>query len=116
MATANFVIIEIRWSVQYSIRYLTLRRCSCKQYINILRCLPHLQRLILLYFTMNDSDSTFISTPQLEFFRQVKSLTIKSDVMLMKKIEKLLSLTVSLTFLKLVSTILLADSIIDGSK
>jgi hypothetical protein len=115
-ATANCIVINIQWPIKYTIEYLTLNRSSCKQYINILRHLPHLQTFILTDFSTNDIDNTFASFTGLESPSQLKSLTIKQDVMSLNTIQMLLSLTSTLVYLKLVSLTRISDLIYNGSR
>ncbi|CAF1233594.1 unnamed protein product [Adineta ricciae] len=119
MVTSNFIIINMRWPADYAIQNLALRRCSCKQYLNLLRCLPNLHTLELLDFSTNDFADTFPFDLTLASFSHVKSLTITSNMMLMEMIRLVISLTRSIHYLKLSSltrVLNIQNSIFDGSQ
>jgi hypothetical protein len=105
-------IEKINWPSSYTLQYLRIGTHIQFYHLNaILRCLPHLQKLVIRSLLISDIDKhilTNLPTP----FSHIISLTIESLNSEIDRLELFLSLTPSLTYLKLIGY----GNLLDGNR
>ena len=108
---SNITITQLSWSSSSNIKHLSTKSCSFTEYNLVLQRLPHLQTFKTLQFIMNQSMS-----PTSTHHRQLMSLSIGDSSLSMTDFEQVLSLTPSLSTLRLISyRSRNLDSILNGS-
>lgn len=101
-----FEIYDFLWPNQCQIEYLQiLNRITFEQYCSILEQCLFLKKLVIKDVLWNDTDITTFN-----FYPQLKSLTLEDNRMDIYKLELFLSLTPSLTYLKVIGMAYLIDS------
>lgn len=111
---SNYRITQLSGTSTFNIQHLTIKSCSLTEYSLLLQRLPHLQTFKIQQFIMNQSmgSSSSTSIPH----RQLMSLFIGNSSLSMADFEQLLSLTPSLSTLRLMShRSSNIDSILNGS-
>jgi len=101
-----FEIYEFVWPRQCQIEYLHIsNRLTYEQYCSILDRCSMLKTFIVKDVLWNDT-----SIMQINQYRQLKSLTLEDNRMDIYKLEQFLSLTPTLTYLKVIGMAYLIDS------
>ena len=97
---SNYTISQISWTGPSNTRYVTIKACSLTEYQLLLQRLPQLQTFKTLQFIMDQSMITSCTSPS---YRQLNSLSIGDSTLSMTDFQQILSLTPSLSTLRLVS-------------
>ena len=103
------------WINSFSIVHLTMKSCSLKEYNFILQQLPCLRTIVTAQLIMQQSNELITSYSASTQYTQLMSLVIGNSSLSMTDFELVLSLTPSLVRLKLISSRVKLDSILDGS-
>jgi hypothetical protein len=102
---------DIQWPINHTLRYLRIvNSITLKYFCLILQNSPNLQTLVLKEINTDDNNDKIIPIP----FKQLTSLTFEDGCIEINKLEQCLSLTPSLTYLKLTGTGTLFNSSFDG--
>ena len=112
---SDYRITEMSWLNSSSIVHLTMKSCSFKEYNFMLQRLPRLRTIVMAQFIMQQSNELITSYSASTQYTQLMSLAIGNSSLSMIDFELLLSLTPSLVGLKLISSRVKLDSILDGS-
>ena len=108
-------ITKMSWLNSFSIVHLTMESCSLKEYDIILQRLPRLRTFVTGQLIMKESNESITSYSASTQYTQLMSLVIGNSSLSMTDFELVLSLTPSLVRLKLISSSVKLDSILDGS-
>ncbi|CAF3997705.1 unnamed protein product [Adineta steineri] len=110
---------EIAWPIQNTLEQLTIRDCSYHQYRIILCNSLRLRTLVIRNCIMDNNDQTVssyaLTTSDSTVYPQLVSLTIGDCTLSPQEVECLLTLTPSLSHLKLIASRSTLDSIFNGS-
>ena len=106
---------SIDWSYSYKIEHLTIAKCYYSEYLVILRQLPDLRTFVMQDCVIINTDSTLTSYNMPTMHCLLRSLTITCSSLEKTGIEMILSVTPSLSQLKLISCGCAFDLIIDNS-
>jgi len=102
---------DIQWPINHTLRYLRIvNSITFKYFCRILQNSPSLQTLVLKEINTDDSEDNISLTT----FKQLTSLTFADGRIEINKLEQCLSLTPSLTYLKLIGNLTLFNSSFDG--
>ena len=112
---SDYRITEMSWLNSFSIVHLTMKSCSLKEYNFILQRLPRLRTIVTAQFITQKSNELITSYSASTQYTQLMSLAIGNSSLSMIDFELVLSLTPSLVRLKLISSRVRLDSILDGS-
>jgi len=99
--------------VECILRSLIISTCTCNEYLVILSSCPHLRAITINNWKMKDTDRVLPSSKR-KIYPQLTSLTINSCELPKHVMKFLLSLTPSLTQLKLISETSEYSSLCDG--
>ncbi|CAF3241295.1 unnamed protein product, partial [Rotaria sp. Silwood2] len=115
LAESYYSISLIPWTNPCSIIYLTIKSCSLKEYDLLLQRLPYLRTFSTGEFIIDKLNQLNSSPSILKSYSQLMSLMIENGSLSMTDFELILSLTPSLTRLKLISYKSNLFSIANGS-
>jgi len=100
---------NIIWPNECILEYLKIYACSLEEYITILRQTPRLRTFVFNDLILLDKNYRIYRPKIFETFQHLKSLTLENCHRCMYQLEYLLSLTPSLTYLKIISNTNLLD-------
>jgi hypothetical protein len=113
----NYEIKDLTWPTNCTARYLQIDSCSSSEICFILCRSPRLNTLILHNCSKLDIKKTFLPPFNYTFYEQLLSLSLeKVDNVRMNMLQRLLLVTPSLVYLKLIGFGQLSDGVFDGSQ
>ena len=111
----NQLTTSLSWPAQCSLRHLTIDTCNFREYRSILHCCPFLCTMAMQYCIMSDFGQAESSICFESSYPRVTSFTMTNCFLSLEHVDLLLSVTPSLTHLKILGQTGHGDSFFDGS-
>ena len=116
LKTSSYALEEMLWPVQCALTHLTLMYITQKHYCTILRQTPNLKMLILNHCSLHKKEEEMETLSEPIFGEQLISLILIDSRISIMGLTSILSLTPSLTYLKIICSPDPFDTIADGSR
>lgn len=112
----NGLTKSLSWPAQCSLQHLTIDTCNFEEYRTVLQCCPFLQTIAMQYCFMTNFGQPGSIFSFESSYPRMRSLTMTICYLSLENIERLLSLTPSLTHMKLLNQTGYENVFFDGSQ